>query len=75
MMEENKSNVQKGAVGKLAHKIAEEQKKYCDELARIGNFKSLPPVLQDLYLYVRKNRNTEDCFEILDGNNYRKIDC
>ncbi|GJQ78390.1 hypothetical protein Trydic_g22216 [Trypoxylus dichotomus] len=75
MVEEIKNAIKNKLVGKQIHRIAEEQQAYCDDLARMGKFKSLPPVLQDLYEYVRKNRNTEDCFKILDDNNYVKIDC
>ncbi|KAK9704253.1 Flavin-binding monooxygenase-like [Popillia japonica] len=75
MIKEIRDGIEDGTLGKQIHRIAEKQKDYCDDLAKIGKFRSLPPVLQDLYIYVRKNRNIDDCFRIIDENSYVKIDC
>lgn len=75
MIKEIDDKIAEGTAGNKVHKIAEEQKNYCDELARLANFRSLPPVLQDLYVYVRKTRNVDDCFKILDDHKFIKVDC
>ncbi|KAJ3648311.1 hypothetical protein Zmor_020124 [Zophobas morio] len=55
------------------HQLGEDQKNYFDELAEAANIRKVPPVIQSLYMRVRKNRNLNDCFRIIDDEKWEQI--
>lgn len=55
------------------HHLAEAQGNYFEDLAITANIPKVPPVLNKLYLRVRANRNLEDCFRIIDDENWEQI--
>lgn len=63
----------KGLPDKYFHLVGLEQEKYFNDLADTAGIKRVPAVVHKIYCYVTSNRNLDDCFEIIDENEYRKI--
>lgn len=63
----------KGVPNKYFHMVGLEQEKYFNDLADTAGIKRVPPVVCKIYCYVSKSRNLNDCFEIVDENEYRKL--
>lgn len=55
------------------HFIGLDQEKYFNDLADTANIKRIPSVVSKIYCYVSGSRNLNDCFEILNENEFRKL--
>lgn len=69
-IEEKRKN---GISDKHFHRIGLDQEKYFNDLADTAGIKRIPHVVNEIYCYVSSNRNLNDCFEIIDENEYRKV--
>lgn len=71
LIEEERKKV--GRPSRKYHQLGEEQGHYFENLAETANIKKVPPVIHNLYLRVRMGRNLNDCFRIIDDNNWEQV--
>lgn len=55
------------------HLVGMEQEKYYNDLSDTAGINRVAPVIHQIYYYVTKNRDLNDCFEILNENEYIKL--
>ncbi|XP_044263466.1 senecionine N-oxygenase-like [Tribolium madens] len=67
--EKRKSGVPKSKY----HQLGGAQGSYFDNLAETAKIKKVPQVIQKLYLRIIMNRNLNDCFKIIDDDNWIQI--
>lgn len=63
----------KGIPERHAHKIGKEQGNYFNELADAARIAHVPPVINKLFLHVMDKKNFNDCFKIIDDENFINI--
>lgn len=64
---------EKGVPEKHFHLVGLGQEEYFNDLADTAGIKRVPPVVCKIYCYVTGSRNLDDCFEIINENEYRKL--
>lgn len=55
-----------------AHKIGDRQGEYFDDLATTANIAAVPSVINKMYLDVRRNRNFNDYYKVIDADHFIK---
>lgn len=63
----------KGIPDKQFHFVGLDQEKYFNDLADTAGIARVPPVVCKIYTFVSGNKNMNDCFEIINENEYKKL--
>lgn len=69
-----KAKLEQGSKMKYIHKL-ENQREYCEDLAKIAHIKALPDVVHKIYGSLIERRIRSDCFKVIDDNNYERFNC
>lgn len=61
---------------KYAHNLGDcnQQNEYFEDLASSGNIRPLPRVYCKLHAHVKIDRNYDDCFKLVDDDNFVLLD-
>lgn len=70
---ENKKRIELKSNPNYPHKLIMKQSEYLNDLCELANIEKQPPVLQKLYERVKKNRNREDIFEIINDEEFIEL--